>query len=159
MLPWRQGVGDKVYENECDIVRIAHPEVSLYLICIHTHTHKTHTHYIALYVIRPTGYRRVPFSRATNFANGARKGVCGNYFHQTTLAELFTIHVNLHAMEFPLIFGETNFVKVPKIHEIYGPQKRVPYGKFLMKYTAIHLCTLQVVVQIITVLQVAVLLG
>ena len=58
--------------------------------------------------------------------NGAKKGVCGNYFHKTTLAELFTIHVNLHTMEFLLIFGETNFVEVPKIHEshkIYGPQK------------------------------------
>ena len=54
------------------------------------------------------------FSRATNIANGARKGVRGN-FHKTILAELFTIHVNLHTMEFPLIFGETNFVKVPKI--------------------------------------------
>ena len=68
------------------------------------------------------------FSRATNFANGARKAVCGNYFHKTTLAELFTIHVNLHAMEFPLIFGETNFVEVPKIRKIYGPQKRAPYS-------------------------------
>ena len=52
--------------------------------------------------------------RATNFANGARKGVYGNYFHGMTLAELFTLHVNLQAMEFPLIFGETNFVEVPK---------------------------------------------
>ena len=76
-------------------------------------------------------YHRVPFSRATNFANGARKRVHGNYFHETTLAEFFTIHVNLHMMEFPLIFAETNFVEVPKIHEIreiYGPQKRAPYG-------------------------------
>ena len=48
-----------------------------------------------------------------------------------TLAVLFTIHVNLHTMEFPLIFGETNFVEVPKIYkicEIYGPRKRAPYG-------------------------------
>ena len=68
-------------------------------------------------------YRRAPFFRglATNFANGARKGVRGNYFHETTLAKLFTIHVNLHAMEFPLIFGEANFMEVPKIREIYGP--------------------------------------
>ena len=76
-------------------------------------------------------YLRAPFLRATNFANGARKGVRGNYFHETTLAELFTIHMNLHAMEFLLIFGETNFVEVPKIHEIciiYGPRKRVSYG-------------------------------
>ena len=66
-------------------------------------------------------YRRAPFLRATNFANGARKGVCGNYFNKMTLVELFTIHMNLHVMEFPLIFGETNFVEVTKIHEIYGP--------------------------------------
>ena len=67
------------------------------------------------------------FSRATNFTYGARKGVCGNYFHKTTLVELFTIHMNLHVMEFPLIFSETNFVEVPKIHEIhefYDPRKK-----------------------------------
>ena len=33
-------------------------------------------------------------------------------------------------MEFPLIFGETNFMKVPKVHEIYKievqPQKERP---------------------------------
>ena len=63
-------------------------------------------------------YRRAPFSRATNFANGARKGICGNYFDQTTLAELFTIYMTLHVMEFPLIFGEKKFVEVPKICEI-----------------------------------------
>ena len=68
-------------------------------------------------------YHRVPFSRATNFANGARKGVHGNYFHKMTLAELFTIYVNSHKIEFPLIFGETNFVKVPKICKIYDPQR------------------------------------
>ena len=69
------------------------------------------------------------FSRATNFANRAIKGVRGNYFHKTILAVLFTIHVNLRAMEFPLIFGEINFMEVPKIYEIreiYG--QRVPYG-------------------------------
>ena len=71
------------------------------------------------------------FSRVANFANGARKGVHGNYFHETILAELFTIHVNLHVMEFPLIFGETNFVEVPKIREFTKfttLEKRAPYG-------------------------------
>ena len=43
------------------------------------------------------------------FVKGARKGVHRNYFHETTLAEL------LHAMEFLLIFDETNFIEVPKI--------------------------------------------
>ena len=70
-------------------------------------------------------FSRATNSRATNFANGARKGVRGNYFHEMTLAEkrhwLFTIHMNLHVMEFPLIFGETNFVEVPKTRKIYGP--------------------------------------
>ena len=49
------------------------------------------------------------------------------YFHKITLAELFTVHVNLHAMEFPLIFGKTNFMKVPKICKIckiYGPRRK-----------------------------------
>ena len=54
------------------------------------------------------------FFKATNFVTGARKGVCGNYFHEMTLAELFTIHLNIRAMEFLLIFGETNFIEVPK---------------------------------------------
>ena len=69
------------------------------------------------------------YSIATNFANGARKGVRGNYFHETTLAELFTIHMNLHTMEFPLIFDETNFVEVPKSAKFTALEKRVPYGK------------------------------
>ena len=80
MLPWRQGVGDKVYENECDTVRMAHPEVSLYLICthaqhthIHTHTY-THTHYIALYIIRPTSYHRAPFFEGYKFRERSKKG-------------------------------------------------------------------------------------
>ena len=63
--------------------------------------------------------------------NGARKGVCENYFHETTLAEIFTIHMNLHMMEFPLICGEKNFVEVPKIHEIrkiLALEKIVPNG-------------------------------
>ena len=48
----------------------------------------------------------------------------GQKFCKTPLAVLFTIHVNLQAMKFPLIFKETNFVKVPKqICEIYGSQK------------------------------------
>ena len=39
--------------------------------------------------------------------------------------------MNLHNMKFPLIFGEANFFEVPiicKIHEIYSPRKRAPYG-------------------------------
>ena len=36
-------------------------------------------------------------------------------------------------MEFLLIFGETYLVEVPKIHEIYGPQKRAPYGILILE--------------------------
>ena len=72
--------------------------------------------------------RRVPFLRATNFANGANKGVRGNYFHKTTLATLFIIHINLHTMELLLLFGEINFVEVPKICEIDAREERAPYG-------------------------------
>ena len=61
-------------------------------------------------------------SRATNFVNGARKGVCGTCFHKTTLAELFTIHTNLHVMEFLLICGE-------KI--LWKSQKSVKSAKFI----------------------------
>ena len=56
-------------------------------------------------------------------------------FHETILAALFAIHVNLHAMEFPLIFGETNFVgvlKICEIHEIYSPQKERPMVTYHM---------------------------
>ena len=66
----------------------------------------------------------VPFSRATNFVNEAKRSLWQLYFHETTLVALFTIHVNLYVMEFPLIFGETNFMevtKIRKIREIYGP--------------------------------------
>ena len=73
--------------------------------------------------------RRAPFFEGYKFVNGARKGVRGNYFHETTLTELFTIHMNLHVMEFPLIFGERNFMEVPRICEIrkiYGPRKKCP---------------------------------
>ena len=70
--------------------------------------------------------------------NGARKGVCGNYFHEMTLTELFTIHMNLHMMECLLIFGEKNFAEVPKIcdiREIYDPQK-----KNALQYPLIEVC-------------------
>ena len=56
------------------------------------------------------------------------------YFHESTLVSSlqFAIHVTI---EFLLIFGETNFVEVPKIHEICeicSPQKRCP--KVLANY-------------------------
>ena len=65
------------------------------------------------------------FSRATNFANGLKREVRGSYFHESTSVSPlhFAIHVTI---EFPLIFDETNFVEVPKIHKIFSPQKRHP---------------------------------
>ena len=70
------------------------------------------------------------FSRATYFVNGLKHEVWGNYFYESTLVSSLqsAIHVTI---EFPLIFGETNFEEVPKIHEICkicSPQKKVPYG-------------------------------
>ena len=60
------------------------------------------------------------FSRATNFANGLKRELQGNYFHESTLVS--PLHFAIHVMiEFPLIFDETNFVEVPKIHKICSP--------------------------------------
>ena len=72
-------------------------------------------------------YCRAPFFKGYKFCEWSKKGVHGNIFHETTLAALFTMHINLHAMESPLIFSEINFIKVPKIHdnqEIYSPLKK-----------------------------------
>ena len=40
-----------------------------------------------------------------------------------TFALPFTIHMNLHAMEYPLIFSETNFVEVPKFAKLRPSKK------------------------------------
>ena len=58
-------------------------------------------------------YRRAPFLRATNFANGLKKEVQGNYFHESTSVSSLQSAICI-TIKFPLIFGETNFVKVPK---------------------------------------------
>ena len=58
--------------------------------------------------------------------NGANKGVHGNYFHEMTLVALFTIYVNLHAMKFPLTFGETDFIEVPKSTKFTAFKERAP---------------------------------
>ena len=43
--------------------------------------------------------------------------VWGNHFHESTLAS--SLQSAIHVMvEFPLIFGETNFMEFAKIHEI-----------------------------------------
>ena len=58
-------------------------------------------------------YSRLPFLRVTNFVNGLKKEVRGNYFHKSTLVSSlqYAIHV---IIGYPLIHGETNFVEVPK---------------------------------------------
>ena len=76
-------------------------------------------------------YCRAPFSRATNFTNRAKKGVRGKYFHETTLPALFTIHVNLHLMEFPLIFDKIiswKSQKSTKSMKFMALKERAPYG-------------------------------
>ena len=61
-------------------------------------------------------YHRAPFSRATNFTNELKMEVRGNYFHEFTL--VFSLQSAIHVtVEFSLIFGETNFVEVPKINQ------------------------------------------
>ena len=73
-------------------------------------------------------YRRTSFSRATNFANGLKKEVRGNYFHDSILVSSLQSAICV-MIEFPLIFSEKKFVEVSKIHEIHkicSPRKRCP---------------------------------
>ena len=49
------------------------------------------------------------FLRATNFANGLKKEVQGNYFYESTLMSSLQSAIQV-TMEFPLIFGKTNFM-------------------------------------------------
>lgn len=55
----------------------------------------------------------------------------------------YAIHFVIEfVIKFPLIFSETTFVEVPKIHKIYkiyGPWKRAPYGIHKIKYSALGL--------------------
>ena len=48
-----------------------------------------------------------------------RKFVETIFMKQHCMGAPITIHVNLHEMAIPIIFGETIFVEVPRIHEIY----------------------------------------
>ena len=57
------------------------------------------------------------FSRSTNFANVLKKKVQGNHFHDSTLVSSLQFAIRV-MIELPLIFSKTNFVEVPKIHEI-----------------------------------------
>ena len=64
------------------------------------------------------------FLRATNFANGLK-------FKETIFTNVATLVSSFQSIisvtiEFPLIFGETSFMEVAKIHKTCSPQKRCP---------------------------------
>ena len=61
-------------------------------------------------------YRRAPFQRVTNFANGLKKEVRGNYFHKSTLVS--SLQSTMCVMiEFLLVFMKsTKFVALEKRH-------------------------------------------
>ena len=83
-------------------------------------------------------YHRAPFFEGYRVCKRSKKEVGGNYFHKITLVALFTIHVNLHAMEFLFIFGEANFMELQKSTnsvKFTALEKRVPYG--ILKYLSI----------------------
>ena len=60
------------------------------------------------------------FLRATNFVNGLKKKVRRNCFHESTLVSSLQSAICV-MIEFLLIFSETNFMEVPKIHEFCSP--------------------------------------
>ena len=51
----------------------------------------------------------VPLLWATDFANGLKKEVQGNYFHESTLMSSLQSAIQV-MMEVPLIFGKINFM-------------------------------------------------
>ena len=50
--------------------------------------------------------------------SGLKKEAQGNYFHKSTLVSSSLQSAICVTIGFPLIFGEINFVDVPKVHEI-----------------------------------------
>ena len=62
-----------------------------------------------------------PFFEGYKFCELSKKEVRGNYFCNMTLGAPF---YNTHELTRDGVFGETNFMEVPKIYEIrkiYGP--------------------------------------
>ena len=59
--------------------------------------------------------------------------VWGNHFHESTLVSSLQSAIRV-TIAFPLIFGETNFVEVPTIHEFVALNIKVPYGSCNMTY-------------------------
>ena len=73
-------------------------------------------------------YRRVPFFKGYKFREWSKKEVRGNYFHETTLGALFTIHINLHEIEFSVKQISWKSQKSMKFVKFMALEKRVPYG-------------------------------
>ena len=68
-------------------------------------------------------YCRVPFCKGYKFQEWE---VRGNHFHESTLVSSIQSAIRV-TIAFLLIFGETNFVEVPTIHEIHeicSPQNK-----------------------------------
>ena len=99
----------------------------LYTLCRHVH-YGFKGLIDCLWTLQWNIYCRVPFFKGYKFREWE---VWGNHFQEYTLVSAslqFAIHVTIG---FPLIFGETNFMEVPKIHEIHvscSPRKKAPYG-------------------------------
>ena len=66
-----------------------------------------------------------PFIQGLQISRMEQKGSSWKLFSQN---DIRSILYNARELTQDGVFGETNFVEVPKIHEIYGPQKRVSYG-------------------------------
>ena len=55
--------------------------------------------------------------------------------HESTLVSSLQSAIRV-TIEFLLVFGETNFMEVPKIHEIHeicSPQKKEPYSRWSLQ--------------------------
>ena len=66
-----------------------------------------------------------PFIQGLQISRMEQKGSSWKLFSRNDIGS--TLY-NARELTQDGVFGETNFVEVPKIHQIYGPQNRVPYG-------------------------------
>ena len=72
-------------------------------------------------------YRRAPYFKGYKFHEWKARE---NNFYESTLVPSLQPAICV-TIKFLLIFGETNFVQVPKIHEIGSPGKKAPYGIYI----------------------------
>ena len=73
----------------------------------------------------------MPFSEDYRFCEWE---VQGSHFHESTLLSSLQSAIRV-TIEFSLIFGETNFLEGPKIHEIHeicSPQKSAVWYEILL---------------------------